>query len=140
MGSTFNSAPSTYFPALYLYLINVAVEILCCTVMYFTIMTQQMSSLSIPSFQIALLMMGFKLTCVLALQAHNNSTMHSQNSAQQAVGVPAVDQPTPPCQPARPPASACLARFLHNASAEDIFKYAGTTAVFLCLSLTELAS
>lgn len=103
MGAKFNLALSTNFPALYLYLINVVVQVLCCTAIYFTIMTQQMSPLSIPSFQIALLMMGFKLTCVLALQAHNNSTMHSQNSAQQAVGVPVADQPTPPCQPASQP-------------------------------------
>lgn len=109
--------------------------------MYFTITTQQMSPLSILSVQIALLMVGFKLTCVLALQAHSNSTMRSQNSAQQAAGVPIADLPPRHArQPDRPPAIAFLARFLYNASAEDIFKYTGTNAAFLCLSLTELAS
>lgn len=118
---------------------KVVVQVWCN--MYFTVMTQQMPPLSILSIQIAPLMMGLKLTCVLALQAHNNSTIHSQNSAQQAAGVPVADLPTLPSEPARPPASLVyLARFLHNTSAEDIFKYTGTNAPFLCLSLTELAS
>ena len=107
-------------------------------------MTKQMPPLSILSIQITLLMMGFKLTCVVALRAHGTGIMHSQISSQHAAAARVAEVPTlppePNRQPSRAPAAVYLARFLDNASAEDIFKYTGTSAVFLCLSLTELAS
>lgn len=86
-------------------------------------------------------MTSFKLTCTQALNAPNDNIIRPSNSAQQAAGVPVANCPLHNAsQTARPPASVCLARFPYNASAEDIFKYTGTNAAFLCLSLTELAS
>lgn len=67
-------------------------------------------------------------------------TQHSRLLASQLQTCPLRHASQQARPPACLPASVCLAHFLYNVSAEDIFKYTGTNAAFLCLSLTELAT
>lgn len=79
----------------------------------------QISPLLILGLQIAPLMTGLKLTCVRRLQARSNS-----KNALPALGTAGRWHPgSRAAHSASLPASVCLARFLRDASAQDIFKY-----------------